>query len=247
MSLLNLRGVNKVFGGVVAADQFNLDVEREEFTAIIGPNGAGKTTLFNLITRRVPLDSGKVLFKGEDITHLSSHQIVRKGIGRSFQRTNMFPMLTSLENMQMAILSHQKRNLNMVSPAKNMVKEKALEILDSFGLGNQADVKGDALAHGDQRRLEVALTLAVEPELLLLDEPTCGMAPWERLSMVDLVERIARERGLTLVFIEHDMDIVFNKARRIVVMHEGKVFFDGKPEEVKRNAGVREIYLGKEQ
>jgi len=244
MAILEIEGLSRAFGGLLAVDQFDLILEKGEIVAIIGPNGSGKTTLFNLITKRLRPNSGKVLFKGENITSLSPSQICRKGLCRSFQRTNIFAGLTAFQNVQMAFVSAQKKTSTLFSPVKEMFSEEILKMLDSLGIADQAGVMACNLSHGDQRRLEVAIALALEPELLLLDEPTSGMAPKERFSMIDLIKNLTIKRGLTLLFIEHDMDIVFSAAQRIIVMHQGKLVAEGKPEEVRENMEVRRIYLG---
>jgi branched-chain amino acid transport system ATP-binding protein len=244
MTILEVQGLTKAFGGLTAVDRFELEMKREDLTAIIGPNGAGKSTLFNLITKHLTPDSGKALFKGKNITPLSPYEICRAGLGRSFQRANIFLRLTTFQNVQMAILSRLGKNFKLFSPARKLFNKEVFEILDSIGLSDQAGVLACNLSHGDQRRLEVAIPLALKPELLLLDEPTSGMAPQERFNMIDMIKNLARQVGLTLLFIEHDMDIVFSAAKRIVVMHQGRVIAEGSPAEVRANGEVQRIYLG---
>lgn len=242
--ILEAKGLTKSFGGVKATDKVNLAVQRGHVHAIIGPNGAGKTTLFNLITGYIRPDSGRVIFKGEDITKLAPWQICRKGIARSFQRVNIYPRLSVLENVRVAVLSQRRKCLSFFSPAKRMFGDQVLEILDSVGLSEQAAMSAGSLAHGDQKRLELAIALGNEPELLLLDEPTAGMSPEETRDTVELIEALAGERGLTVLFTEHDMAVVFSISKRITVMHQGAIIADGEPEEVRRNKAVQKIYLG---
>jgi branched-chain amino acid transport system ATP-binding protein len=212
--------------------------------AVIGPNGAGKTTLFNLITGHLRPDQGRILFKGQDISRLAAHEICRKGIARSFQIANIFPRLSVFRNVQVSVLSQKKLSRTLFRPAQTMVAEETLRILDSVGLsGKKLDVAG-SLSHGDKRVLEIAIALGNEPELLILDEPTAGMSPDETESTMELVKRLAREQGLTILFCEHDMDVVFDVATSIMVMQHGRTIIQGSPEEVRQNATVQEAYLG---
>ena len=242
--ILKLDGVSKAFGGISAVNRLSLTLAVGERRAIIGPNGAGKTTLFNVITHRYPADSGRIWFKGRAIERLPPFRIWRLGISRTFQITSVFPRLSCLENVQVGCLSHARRTLNLVAAAAGMAKDAASALLESVGLVDQAGQMASMLSHGDRKRLELAVSLAGEPELLLLDEPTAGMAPKERLALMDLVLGLAEERGLTLLFTEHDMDVVFTVARTITVMHQGSVLAEGSPQDVRRNPQVRNVYLG---
>ena len=242
--ILEAEKLIKAFGGLRAVDGVSLEIEEKELSAIIGTNGAGKTTLFNLLTGGSKCDSGRVIFNGEDITTLHPYEICQKGIGRSFQVTNIFPRLNTFENIQVAVLSAQGMSKKLFSPSRKMAQEETSEILESVGLSDQKDVLGSLLAHGDRRRLDIGIALAIHPELLLLDEPTAGMSPKESLEITELIQKLARERGLPLVFIEHDMNIVFSISEKVRVMHQGRIIFEGKPEEVKANDEVQEIYLG---
>lgn len=242
--ILKAEGLTKSFGGLVAVDNVSFQIEENELSSIIGPNGAGKTTLFNLLTGYIPADSGRVTLKGEDITKLHPYDICRRGVGRSFQVLNIFPRLTAFENIQTAVLSAQGRSTNLFSRAEKIAREETDEILESVGLGGQKETPGGLLAHGDRRRLDVGIALASHPELLLLDEPTAGMSPEESAEMAELLQRLAKERGLALVFVEHDMSVVFSVSENIKVMHQGKIMFEGKPEEVRANDEVQKIYLG---
>jgi branched-chain amino acid transport system ATP-binding protein len=214
--------------------------------AVIGPNGAGKTTLFNLITGALKRDRGRIVFKGEDISELPPYQICKKGIARSYQIVNIFPRLTVFGNVQVAVLSHQKRSSNLFQPAQNIAVEETRRILESVGLLDKERSIAGSFSHGDQKILEIAIALGNEPELLILDEPTAGMSPEETSATMELVSRLAQMRGLTILFCEHDMDIVFSVAQSIMVMHQGRTLVQGKPEEVRNNPFVQEAYLGVE-
>lgn len=244
--LLETIQLKKRFGGVRAVDGVDLYVKEGELQAIIGPNGAGKTTLFNLLTGMLRPDSGRILFAGEEITGLPPSEIVRRGIGRSFQLINIFPNLTVYENVLVAVLSHRGFTSKPLASLRKEKEahEKATRLLERVGLLEEADLWGGSLSRGDQKRLEIAIALAVEPRLLLLDEPTTGMSPVETQEIVGLLRLIAQEAGITVVFTEHDMQVVFSIASRITVMHQGKIIAEGRPEEVSTNPTVQEAYLG---
>ena len=242
--ILEVRDVWRAFGGVRAVAGVNLRLPRGEVRALIGPNGAGKTTLLNLVTGQLACERGVVLFKGERITGLPPHRIWRRGISRTFQITAAFGSLTVLENVQVAILSHQGRSRNMLSSARRLARAPAMDLLTQVGLDGQADRVCATLAYGDLKRLELAVALANEPELLLLDEPTAGMAPAERMDLMALAVAIVRDRAVTVLFTEHDMDVVFAAAERIMVMHQGRVIAEGTPQAVRADREVQEIYLG---
>jgi len=225
----------------------DLAVPSGDLRAIIGPNGAGKTTLFNLITGDLAYDSGKVLFGGVDVSGLPPHELCRRGMGRTFQITSIFRRLTAFENVQTAFLTHHRRHYNVIMPARRLYRDEALALLERVGLQEQAGKPSGILAHGDQRRLELAIALASAPQLLLLDEPTAGMAPRERHEIMALVAKIARDTRLTVVFTEHDMDVVFAVATRITVLHQGAVLAEGPPTDVRANADVQRVYLGQPQ
>ena len=234
----------KHFGGVQAVNGVDLSVPEGDLRAIIGPNGAGKTTLFNLITGDLPHDSGRIYFLGEEIDGLQPQDLSRRGVARTFQITSIFRRLTLLENVQTALLAHHRRHYNFLVPARRLYREAAMALLDRVGLAEQAMKPSGIISHGDQRRLELALALAGDPRLLLLDEPTAGMAPRERHEIMALVAGIADDTGLTIVFTEHDMDVVFAVARQITVLHQGAVLAEGKPAEVRANSEVQRVYLG---
>jgi branched-chain amino acid transport system ATP-binding protein len=245
--ILETENLAKSFGGLTAVYDVNLRIQEGELASIIGPNGAGKTTLFNLLTGHLPLDSGRVIFQGRDITGLPPHTISRMGIGRSFQRLNIFPRLSAFDNVQVAVFSAQRQSRNLFSRASRLARRETEAILDSVGLLDKKDVKGGLLAHGDQKRLEMGIALAVEPTLLLLDEPTQGMSPRESAEITRLIQKLVKEKGLTLIFVEHDMNVVFGISDNIKVLHQGRIIFEGKPEEVKNNREVQKIYLGEEK
>jgi len=245
--ILETQKLVKSFGGLTAVYDVNLHIQAGELASIIGPNGAGKTTLFNLLTGHLPVDSGRVIFKGKDITQLPPHTISRLGIGRSFQRLNIFPRLSAFENVQVAVFSVQHQSRNLFSRAYKLARKETEAILESVGLLDKKGIKGGLLAHGDQKRLEMGIALAVEPQLLLLDEPTQGMSPKESAEITRLIQKLVKERGLTLIFVEHDMNVVFGISDNIKVMHQGKIIFEGKPDEVKNSQEVQRIYLGEEK
>jgi branched-chain amino acid transport system ATP-binding protein len=242
--VLETLGLTKAFGGVRAVDDVNLALPRGEIRALIGPNGAGKTTCFNMLAGQLAPDRGEVRFKGERLSGLAPYQIWRRGVSRTFQITATFGSLTALENVQAARLSHLRRTYSLLSSASRLEADEARRRLDQVGLTDQAERPAAALAYGDQKRLELAVALAGDPELLLLDEPTAGMAPAERGSLMALVERLARERDLTVLFTEHDMDVVFAVAERIMVLHQGRVIAEGRPAEVRADREVQRVYLG---
>jgi len=242
--MLRVENLHKSFEDFKAVDGANLHVGPGDLVAVIGPNGAGKTTLFNLITGHLKPNQGRILFKNQDITRLAAHEVCRRGIARSFQIANIFPRLSVFRNVQVSVLSQKKLSRTLFRPAQSLVVEETHRILDSVGLSDKKlDVAG-SLSHGDKRILEIAIALGNEPELLILDEPTAGMSPDETASTMALVNRLAREQGLTILFCEHDMEVVFNVATSIMVMQHGHTIIQGMPEEVRQNATVQEAYLG---
>jgi branched-chain amino acid transport system ATP-binding protein len=242
--MLNVRKLRKSFGDFKAVNDANLTVERGQLVAVIGPNGAGKTTLFNLITGQLQADGGKILFDDEDISGLPPYEVCRKGIARSFQIANIFPRLSVFRNVQVSVLAQQKLSNTLFRPAHRIAVEETDQILESVGLLNKKlDVAG-SLSHGDKRTLEIAIALGNEPELLILDEPTAGMSPDETAATMSLIKRLADEKGLTILFCEHDMEVVFNVAQSIMVMQQGHTIVQGPPEEVRQNIEVQEAYLG---
>jgi branched-chain amino acid transport system ATP-binding protein len=244
--MLRVEAVDKSFDEFMAVYGANLTVAEGELVAVIGPNGAGKTTLFNLIGGQLKPDKGKIMFKGEDITGLPPYEITRRGIARSFQIVNIFPRLTVFENVQVAVLSQQRRSGNLFLPASTLALEETKRLLAAVGLSGKAGSIAGALSHGEQKVLEIAIALGNEPELLILDEPTAGMSPEETAATMRLVKKLADTEGLTVLFCEHDMDVVFSIAQSIMVMHQGETLIQGKPEEVRQNKAVQEAYLGGE-
>ena len=242
--LLEVEELRKTFGGVRAVAGIRFTLTRGDIRAVIGPNGAGKTTLFNLLSGQLSCDEGSIRFDGERIDGLPPPRIWRKGISRTFQVPATFASLTLRENVQIALLSRQGKSRTMFTAAAGLLREPAMALLDRVGLSAQADAICGTLSHGDLKRLELALALAGEPRLLLLDEPTAGMSAEERPTLIDLVGRIVRERGLTVLFTEHDMDVVFSIASGILVMHQGRILIDGPPATVREDPEVQRVYLG---
>jgi branched-chain amino acid transport system ATP-binding protein len=242
--MLDIRKLRKSFAGFVAVGGVSLTVDTGQIAAVIGPNGAGKSTLFNLITGHIRADSGQVLLDGYDITGAAPHRICRMGIGRSFQRANIFPRLTVFENVQAAFLAHRGRGPNFWSHSDSFYREETATLLASIGLGGQEQAVAATLSYGNQKQLELGIALASDPTLLLLDEPTAGMSASETHETMRLLERIAEARGLTLLFTEHDMAVVFAIAEKIAVLHQGRVLAEGTPAEVRADPEVRRVYLG---
>ena len=242
--MLRVEEVHKSFDDFKAVSGASLIVEKGQLVAVIGPNGAGKTTLFNLITGQLRPDAGKVIFNEEDISKLPPYRICRRGIARSFQIANIFPRLTVFRNVQVSVLSRQGKSRRLFYPAEKLAVEETNSILESVGLSDKAGNTAGSLAHGDQRALEIAIALGNEPELLILDEPTAGMSPEETTATMDLIKHLADSRGLTILFCEHDMEVVFNAAQSIMVMHQGLTVIQDKPDEVKNSTRVQECYLG---
>ncbi len=242
--MLEVRDVRKAFDGFEAVGGVSLRVARGRIAAIIGPNGAGKTTLFNLITGHIRPDAGAVLLEGRDITGLAPHDVCRLGMGRSFQRTNIFPRLTVFQNVQAAFISHRGRGLDVWRRVARLYRDETEALLASLGLLDRAGEMSGFLSHGAQKQLELGIALASEPRLLLLDEPTAGMSAVETRETIQLISRIARERELTLLFTEHDMEVVFSIAQQLTVLHQGRVIAEGAPAEVRGDPEVRRVYLG---
>jgi len=246
MSLLSVNGLSKNYGGLQAADAVSFDLSEQESLAIIGPNGAGKSTCFNMIGGQIKPDNGTVLFKGTDITGLPARKLFRAGIGRTFQIASVFKSMTVRETLQTAMMSRDGAALSVLRRARLFALEEAQELLDAVDLVPLADIPCAQLSYGDLKRVELALALVNRPALLLMDEPTAGMAAGERLAMMALVREVAKERGIGILFTEHDMDVVFGHADRIVVMNRGQVIAADRPERIRANETVQAVYLGEE-
>jgi branched-chain amino acid transport system ATP-binding protein len=243
-ALLELAGVTRYFGALSAVNGVSLAVEGHERRAIIGPNGAGKTTLFNLITGHLAPASGRIVFDGRPITGLPPHRVARHGIARSFQRNNLFPRLTVRENLRLAAAADGRGSYSLFGSVARLTAPlaRAREVAEAVGLADRLDEVVSRLSYGEQRQLEVGVALATRPQLLMLDEPTAGMSPEETQRMTRLLAALPRE--VTIVIIEHDMDVVFSLADRITVLHYGEVLVDGAPDAVRADPRVYEVYLG---
>jgi len=246
--LIETARLRKSFGRLAAVDGVSLGLTKGTLTAIIGPNGAGKTTFINLLTGMFPPDVGTIRFKGEDITHLPSHERVRRGLTRSFQIMNIFPTLTVRQNLLLPVLSRRGRTHRAMTRVEGEMEaiQEAEEVLREIALWGQRDVRAGVLSHGDQRLLELGIAVGTQPELCFLDEPCAGMNPVERQAVLGLMRKLSGSGGTTFVVVEHDMDVVFALAERIIVMNQGQVLADGSPVEIRENREVREIYLGTE-
>ncbi len=244
MTLLVVEQLAKSFGGVEAARGVSFDLQAGRLLAIIGPNGAGKSTIFNMVGGQLAPDGGRVVLDGQDITGQPPRRIWRLGVGRTFQVAQTFVSMTVAENVQMALLSLNRRTRDCWSAATDMYRDEALRLLDRVGMAADAERPSRELAYGDVKRVELAIALAGAPKLLLMDEPTAGMAPRERAQLMQLTATIARESRIGVLFTEHDMAAVFGHADDILVLVRGEIIAKGRPEEVRANARVREVYLG---
>jgi branched-chain amino acid transport system ATP-binding protein len=243
-AILSVKNLAKHFGGLAAVDDVSLEVKVGELHAVIGPNGAGKTTLINLLSGDLMATAGQIQFRGSEITELAPDERSRLGIGRSYQKTDIFPSFSALENCRLAAQSRQPRPLNWLRDASSYAEtmDNARQALKDVGLADRADHLALALSHGEQRQMEIAMCLATEPQLLLLDEPLAGMGGEESLRMIELIRQLAETHAVLLV--EHDMDAVFQLARKLTVMVDGKVLASGAPETVRANRDVQNAYLG---
>ena len=243
-AVLDVTGLRKSFGGVAAVDGVSFTVATGEMLALIGPNGAGKTTCFNMVGGQLRPDAGSVRLNGREIASLPPRRICRFGVGRTFQITATFGSMTVLENVQVALMAHRRETWRWWRAAGAVDAAAAMGLLDQVGLAAQAQRATGVLAYGDLKRLELAIALAAAPRLLLMDEPTAGMAPRERVALMQLVRRIATGRGIAVLFTEHDMDVVFGVADRIAVLARGALIAAGDGETIRADARVRAIYLG---
>ena len=245
--ILNVENTSRSFSGFLALDNVNLQVAEGEMHALIGPNGAGKTTLFNVISGLISADTGTVSFKDRELTRMKPHQIVEVGIARSFQRVNVFPRNTAFENVQVAFIARNREHFKMFAAAYGKYTQEIMELLNLVGMADDASTPAGELAHGKQKQLELAVALAANPALLLLDEPTAGMSIAETMSSIELIRDIVKGRNLTLLFTEHDMTVVFEIADRVSVLHHGQIIATGDGETVRNDPEVRRVYLGTEE
>ena len=248
MHILEVKGVNKRFGGLQALDDVNLNVEEGRIHAIIGPNGAGKSTLLNCFVGRLDPDSGTVMFNGKSLLNMAPHKINQAGVSRVFQTPEIFVELTVLENVMIPALAHRDGAFKL-NPMRRLrhegdIKQKAIDVLEDIGLADKIEMTASSMSRGDKRRLEMAMGLVQEPKLLLLDEPTAGMSRADTNNTIDVLRHIGDTRGITMVIIEHDMHVVFSLADRISVLAQGTVIAEDVPENIKGNPKVQEAYLG---
>ncbi|MEX8192763.1 ABC transporter ATP-binding protein [Comamonas guangdongensis] len=244
MSLLRIEGISKAFGGVQAVQNISFGLEAGELLALIGPNGAGKSTTFNMVGGQLAPDSGQVLLNGQSITGLPPRTIWSLGVGRTFQIAQTFASLSVVENVQMALLSADRKIFSWWPRAASHRPDDALALLEQVGMADQADRPCSALAYGDVKRVELAMALAHDPQLLLMDEPTAGMAPGERVTLMQLTRQIAQQRRMGVLFTEHSMDVVFGQADRVAVLVRGQLLAEGTPQAIRDDARVQQAYLG---
>jgi branched-chain amino acid transport system ATP-binding protein len=244
--LVEVENLRKVFGGLVAVDGVSMKVQTGSMHAIIGPNGAGKTTLFNLISGVMPPTGGRVFFKGQEITHVTPQGRAHLGIGRSFQITNIFPNLTVLENIRLAAQALGKDNFKFIQPAENFRQyiEKAEEVISIVGLTGRELAIARNLSHGEKRKLELGIMIACDPELLLFDEPTAGMSSEQVPELMEIINRVVRQKERTAILVEHRMDMVMSISDVITVMNQGRILAEGSPHDIARNNQVQAAYLG---
>lgn len=245
-AIIETKDVTIQFGGHTAVDHVSLSIPEKEFKSIIGPNGAGKTTFFNLLSGQLKPTKGKVFYKGQDISALSPAKRTKLGIGRSFQLTNIFPNLTVLENVRLAVQAKENILYSIFRHYKHFLKleEHALECLKQVHLSHKSGSTASSLAHGEKRKLEIAILLALDPDLLLLDEPTAGMSLEEVPAIIEVIKEIRDRRDRTIILIEHKMDLVLDLSDTMSVLFNGKLLADGKPEEIMQNEQVQTAYLG---
>ena len=243
-TILEVHNLYKSFGGVEAVKDVSFELGKGQLLAMIGPNGAGKSTCFNLINGQLRPDHGRIIIMGKEINGSKPRDVWKLGVGRTFQITSTFASMTVLENVQMALLSYHRRTNSLLRKVSQLYVDESLELLKRVGIGDQANRTCGVLAYGDLKRVELAVALANKPGLLLMDEPTAGMGPAQRQTLMELTRNIVRTRNIGVLFTEHDMDVVFNHADRIIVLSRGELMAEGSPAEVQDNAKVKEIYLG---
>jgi len=244
MSLLKVAGLGKSFGGVRAVDGVNFELAPGELLALIGPNGAGKSTTFNMVNGQLRADAGSILLDGQELIGMTPRDIWRLGVSRTFQIAETFASLTVVENVQMALLSADRKLFSMWRRAADHRRDRALELLDQVSMKAQADRPCSVLAYGDVKRVELAMAMANDPKLLLMDEPTAGMAPKERNDLMALTKELVIDRGMAVLFTEHSMDVVFAYADRMIVLARGRLIAEGKPLEIRDDPKVQEVYFG---
>jgi len=244
MSLLEIRNLTKKFGGNVAVDNVSFDVQAGELLALIGPNGAGKTTTFNMVNGQLAATSGSVRLDGTELVGAPPRKVAHMGVGRTFQIAATFASLTVIENIQMALVAHHRNVFSFWRPAAGLYRDQAYDLLEQVGMGTQADRPCSELAYGDVKRVELAMGLANNPKLLLMDEPTAGMAPKERNALMALTKRLVLERNMAVLFTEHSMDVVFAYADRMIVLARGKLIAEGSAQEIRDHPKVQEVYFG---
>ncbi|CAN7167924.1 ABC transporter ATP-binding protein [Acidovorax sp. LjRoot129] len=244
MSLLKVTGLGKSFGGVKAVDGIHFELAAGELLALIGPNGAGKSTTFNMVNGQLPADVGSIQLNGQELVGRKPRDIWRMGVGRTFQIAETFASLTVVENVQMALISSDSRLFSMWRKAADHKRDEALALLDQVGMKSQADRPCSVLAYGDVKRVELAIAMANSPKLLLMDEPTAGMAPRERNELMALTKQLVIDRGMAVLFTEHSMDVVFAYADRMIVLARGRLIAEGKPLELRDHPKVQEVYFG---
>jgi branched-chain amino acid transport system ATP-binding protein len=242
--LFEVRHLKKRYGGVDAVADVSFDLAAGEMLALIGPNGAGKTTCFNMLSGQLAPDAGSVRLAGQELTGLPPRAIWRLGVGRTFQIAETFGSMSALENVQMALLSRERRLFSLWRPASRQYRDEAAQLLDAVGMAAQRERPCAVLAYGDVKRVELAIALANRPRLLLMDEPTAGMGLQERHALMALVRELAQQRGIGVLFTEHSMDVVFGYAARILVLARGRLIAQGDPETVRADPQVREVYFG---
>ena len=243
-AVLEVQGLSKAFGAIQAVDDVSFALQKGELLALIGPNGAGKSTCFNMLMGQLKMSSGTVKLNGKSLAGLKPRQIWRKGVGRTFQITGTYASMTVIENVQMALISHHRKIYSLLPRAHQMYRAQAMDLLALVGMQDQSERHCAVLAYGDLKRLELAIALAHDPMLLLMDEPTAGMAPKERIALMELTAQIVERRGVSVLFTEHDMDVVFAHAHRVMVLNRGQLIANGSVEDIREDARVREVYLG---
>ena len=244
MSFLTVQNLSKSFGGNRAVDDVSFALAKGELLALIGPNGAGKSTCFNMLYGILAPDKGSVCLDGRELIGMKPRDIWRLGVGRTFQITAVYASMSVVENVQMALISHHRKTFSAFTRAARLYRDDAMALLNLIGMKDQAHRAANILAYGDLKRLELAVAMAHDPALLLMDEPTAGMAPGERRALMKLTADIIAERGVSVLFTEHDMDVVFENAHRVLVLNRGQLLAQGSVDDVRANPAVQEVYLG---